>query len=462
MSPRYLLLAMALVMAGPAASATRNGDPDPNFGLGGLAVVDAGEDGSGWVALARYPDGRLVLAGNYDGGATGVDFVAAMLDRDGNLLPGFGVGGLARMAVGPGDSTDSLREARLLPDGRILLFGSAASPQPGNSDDMVVVCLNADGTLDGSFGDGGKVFLDFGPGGAGGEEYAGGFAVQPDGKVVVAGSTWTYEDGQAMAVARLNPDGSLDATFGSGGMVKIHFGSADAMQYTLASAVKIDSQGRIVLAGAATDADVLNVDFAVARLLENGQLDPGFSEDGRQTVAFDVEPDFADMAYHLALGSDDSVTLVGLATTADAYDMAAVHLQADGSPMPGFGDGGRIVIPFDPEGAPGLQVTTGALWYGERLILVGTGHVHMEGGPEQATLLVGVDSRGELDPDFGTGGKRVLANPIGGHGMASTAGELDGGRLLLPSLVATSDNRTVMAVQAVVVDVLFSDGHEGD
>src|SRR5690606_20464197 len=126
MSPRYLLLAMALVMAGPAASATRNGDPDPNFGLGGLAVVDAGEDGSGWVALARYPDGRLVLAGNYDGGATGVDFVAAMLDRDGNLLPGFGVGGLARIAVGPGDSTDSLREARLLPDGRILLFGSAA------------------------------------------------------------------------------------------------------------------------------------------------------------------------------------------------------------------------------------------------------------------------------------------------------------------------------------------------
>ena len=116
---------------------------------------------------------------------------------------------------------------------------------------MVVTRLLPNGALDTTFDGDGTATIDFGST----SDIAAGVALQPDGKIVVAGYTQASED---VAVARLNPNGSLDAGFGTAGRATVDFGVA-----TFGLAVARAPNGRIVVAGQKTGAD----DFAVARLL---------------------------------------------------------------------------------------------------------------------------------------------------------------------------------------------------
>jgi uncharacterized delta-60 repeat protein len=120
----------------------------------------------------------------------------------------------------------------------------------GGSAAMTVTRLKPDGSLDATFGTGGTATVAFGSL----ANPLGGAVRQPDGKIVIAGYT---QDGEDVAVARLTTDGSPDATFGTGGKATVEFGAA-----TFGNAVALAPNGRIVVAGQKTGGD----DFAVARL----------------------------------------------------------------------------------------------------------------------------------------------------------------------------------------------------
>lgn len=450
--------------ASTAAAATRNGDLDPNFGDAGATLVDIGEGQGVWVDLARLPDGKLLLGGSYNAGMpTGMDMVVARLNPDGSLDTSFSFDGKVEIVVGPGASSDYLLDLLVQPDGRIVLAGIANSPDPAEGVDMAIVRLNANGSLDGSFGAGGKVFVDFGLGGASVDEQARSIALFPDGKLIVAGSAPVTGAGTDMALVKLNPDGSRDTNFGSGGRTTVRFELSATFLDEEARSVAVDSLGRIVVAGTAAKG-LEDTDFAVARLLgNNGQLDAGFSGDGRHTVAFDIAASLRDEIYGLLLGSDNSLTLVGAATDV-GYDMAVVRLHPDGSPVAGFGNAGRVTVPFDLGGAgQNNEFAVSGLRHGDRLLLVGTGFADLGGvNPEQVTMLAQLLPDGQLDPDFGQFGKAVLANNFGGSAMASTTAIADGGRALLGTLASAADDRIGVAVQAVLIDVLFSDGYDID
>jgi uncharacterized delta-60 repeat protein len=456
--------ATAVAAAIPSATAaTRNGDPDPNFGTDGATLVDIGDGLGVWVALARLPDGKLLLGGTYDAGApTGQDMVVARLDTDGRLDNSFSFDGKVEIVVGPGDSMDTLFDLLVQPDGRIVLAGTAESPDPADGIDMAIVRLNADGSFDGSFGAGGKVFVDFGLGSALNEEQARAIARFPDGKLIVAGSTPVAGADSDMALVKLNPDGSRDTSFGTGGRRTVRFELSPTFEFDAATAVAVDSLGRVVVAGSTAKDSMDDQDFAVARLLANSQLDPAFSGDGRHTVAFDVAAPYLDQAFGLILGSDDSITLVGTANDNEA-DMAAVRLQPDGSPVAGFGNAGKVTIPFDLGVSDNREFAMGALAHDDRLLLVGTGFVDLGGAiPEQTTMLAQLLPDGQLDPGFGQFGKVVLANSFGGTAMASTTALADRGRALLPTIAGTPGDGIALAVQSVLLDVVFSDGYDGD
>jgi uncharacterized delta-60 repeat protein len=131
-------------------------------------------------------------------------------------------------------------------DRKILVAGNA-----GTNDAMTVTRLNRSGSLDTAYGMNGTAIIDFAPL----DDQAGGAVLQPDGKVVIAGSS---QDSGDFAVARLNPDGSLDSGFGNGGKALVDFGVA-----AFAFALALQPNGRIVVAGQRSGSD----DFAVARLL---------------------------------------------------------------------------------------------------------------------------------------------------------------------------------------------------
>src|SRR5262245_54163007 len=159
---------------------------------------------------------------------------AAAQATPGALDTTFGTGGKVRTSVGPGDS-EALALVRQ-PDGKLVAAGFASN---GSTDDFALARYNANGTLDTSFGSGGKVLTAIGSS----HDGISALVRQPDGKLVAAGWSATAV-GQVFALARYNPNGSLDTSFGSGGKVTTAIGSS----FDLVFALALQPDGKLVAA----------------------------------------------------------------------------------------------------------------------------------------------------------------------------------------------------------------------
>ena len=217
-----------------AARMNPNGALDSAFGTGGVATVDFGGDDFA-VAMARQPDGRILLAGR----STTAGAVVARLRPNGTLDPDFDGDGRVTLPGG-----GSLNAVLVQPNGKIVVAGNAPGSQM-----MTVTRLNRNGSLDTTFSGDGTATIDIGPM----ADLVGDAVLQPDGKIVVAGST----QGDGFGVARLNSNGTPDTTFGDAGRANVNF-SVAAFGFAAAR----QSNGRILVAGQTTGDD-----FAVARLL---------------------------------------------------------------------------------------------------------------------------------------------------------------------------------------------------
>ena len=233
-------IVVAGTIDGNFAVARLNGDGsfDTSFDGDGMSGADFGGADFGY-AVALQPDGRIVVAGQ----AGGDDVAVARFNPDGTLDPAFDVDGTKRFGYG---GVDVARAVLVQPGGGIVVAGSG-----GPDLEVAVTRLSPDGLFDRRFGDEGTAWVDFG-----GSDYGFAAALQPDGKIVVAGERSGDDDD--FGIARLQPGGVLDTTFGSGGRTTVDFGGQDS-----GSSVALQPDGRIVVAG---DTTVGN-DFAVARLL---------------------------------------------------------------------------------------------------------------------------------------------------------------------------------------------------
>jgi uncharacterized delta-60 repeat protein len=212
-----------------AARLSGSGALDPGFGTGGIAAVDFGGDDFG-LALARQADGRLLIAGR----SSAAGAVVARLRANGALDPDFDGDGRVSLPWGGGSATAVLVQT----DQRILVAGTGA----GNAT-MRVTRLHADGSPDPSFGSGGTATID--PGAL--ADLTGGAALDAAGRIVLAGYTQADEE---LVVVRLGVTGAPDATFGTAGVMRVDFGAA-----TFGNAIALQPDGRIVVAGQRTGAD---------------------------------------------------------------------------------------------------------------------------------------------------------------------------------------------------------------
>ena len=166
-----VLLTLSLALLGEGAP----GDLDPTFGVGGKVTTDFGGYDSA-NALVLQPDGKLVAAGVRS--TSDLDFALARYLPDGSLDPTFGVGGKVTTDFGSSDVASALV---LQPDGKLVAAGGVQFDGPG---DFALARYLPDGSLDPTFGVGGKVTTDFG-----GIDGASALVLQPDGKLVAAGSS---------------------------------------------------------------------------------------------------------------------------------------------------------------------------------------------------------------------------------------------------------------------------------
>ncbi|MEO8589519.1 MAG: sterol desaturase family protein [Flavobacteriales bacterium] len=381
---------------------------------------------STWSARVRFllgaPDAPLPTPSPWSSGSMVVDLidrcqptlhhrVPALRGATGFLTIGFCCGLSLAATAQPGtldlnfdgdgkaylELVDSLSDGtaiKVQPDGRIVVAGSVLINLATNY--VIIARFLPDGSPDPSFGSGGRTITDL----VNTHANPPAMELQADGKIVVGCAT--QED---FAVLRFNNDGSLDTGFDGDGVVTTSF-TADTDG---ATCIVVLPDGRIVAAGYAGDFDAK--DFAVARYTASGALDNTFSSDGKLTTAVSLTGD-DDQANAIAVRPDGSIVVAGSASNSPVngvLSMAVVCYDEQGQLVGSFGSGGIRQFTF---GGGSHTVALGiALQSDERIVLAG--YASDGGGSAFGVARLTVD--GNLDPSFFGGTRAVGVGSGQGH-----------------------------------------------
>jgi uncharacterized delta-60 repeat protein len=382
---------------------------DPAFGSGGLATPTFTVAGHQEIltpyAMAVQADGKIVLAVEARDLATGgPDMAVARCNADGSPDTRFGTGGIALVDFSPLDSDQ---------EESIFVHASAVALQP---DGKIIVAgalsgvagvarLNLDGSLDKTFGTGGEVAV----GSSTGPFTFAALAVQPDGKVVVGGSAGSPS---TFALARLTAGGQVDPQFGHGHLVVGPQVGGPEVGYTLSS-LAIQADGKIVAAGTQYLTQSLSpvLSFTVARYLPDGTPDAGFGHGGAVTTDFHVSVGngtFTDArGSAVALQADGKIVVAG--TAVDPSSFPGSNPDALGTPAfagARYASDGQLDASFGSGGR--LVNFIGATANGVDILRDGTIVLAGQFGDGGFFELAALDAPGNLDPRWGTGGTTTL------------------------------------------------------
>jgi uncharacterized delta-60 repeat protein len=374
------------------------GDLDSTFGADGKTTLSFA-DRNDLFALSLQPDGKIIAVGSDES-----DFAIARFDSNGILDPGFGVGGKVRTSF---SDYDVGLAVAIQQDGRIVVAGFT-NDRTASTADIALARYLINGNLDSSFGSGGKVVTRI----DGRTTTARTLLIQPDGKIIVAGTAGATSDHGL--IVRYNVNGSLDTSFGSSGAVEVDFfGTGDSF-----GAIALQPDGRIIAAGTATNPATNLNNFALARFQSDGGLDSSFGTNGKVTTSF--------FGYHdgiraIAVRPDGRIIAGGFCTMSEDSDSARFALaqyNPDGSLDSGFGSAAQEADPVavTQEGMvkPGLVVTdffghdaratTLAVQTDGRAVLAGTAQA-TDNYPSADFALARYEPDGKLDTSFGNTGK---------------------------------------------------------
>ena len=311
------------------------------------------------------------------------------------LDPAFGRNGIVRPAFFGNDRPAGVA---VQGDGKIVVVATEDYVQSQWA--FALTRYRPDGTLDRSFGSAGTVLVDHVAGTRG---WASAVALQPDGKIVVAGYARTREPPFRfdLALVRLNPDGSLDSGFGSGGWVVTDVGASGTI-----NALTLQSDGKIVVAGSrANENQVDGADILVGRYAADGSLDPTFDGDG--WLVTQLRTTRAEVANAVAVQRDGAIVVGGAGgfygePGISIFDAAVVRYRPDGALDESFGDRGQVLVDLSTnDWLADLLVQP----YG-KIVAAGTAGDWRASRPFRFALLR-LTADGALDRSFGEGGKVV-------------------------------------------------------
>lgn len=322
-----------------------NGLLDPSFGTAGLVETKiAPTYNLTYDAVAVQADGKILAAGaaDFQMSSRSYDFTVVRYMPDGSVDTTFGANGSTAIDFGSANFTaDYPRSLAVLGDGRILVSGYSETGAVGSTDKFAVARLNADGTLDTTFGSGGKVSVDMRSTGA----QPGAGSPLAGNKAIVVG--YSPQSGGSspndLAAVQLAPDGALDPTFADAG--KLLLGLPAAVPGAPgAVTVLVDPSGRLLLGGGSPS----GADFMIARLTPSGGLDPTFGNAGVVATDFNGR---SDSVNKLLLQDDGRVVAHGVSLLPNAIATAGIALARylpNGALDTSFGSSGRVLTQPPP------------------------------------------------------------------------------------------------------------------
>src|SRR5688572_22757432 len=247
--------------------------------------------------------------------------------QPGSLDLSFDLDGKQITPVGSYD--DHAKGIAIQPDGRIIAAGFSNN---GTNKDFALVRYDINGALDNSFSSDGKTTTSIGTG----DDVAYAVAVQPDGKIIAAGSIYNGTN-MDFALVRYNTDGSLDNSFDIDGMVVTSIGTGDDIGYSMV----LQPDGKIIVAGSSVNGSYM--DFSLARYNSNGSLDNSFDIDGKVLTDFSL---LDDKIFGITMQPDGKIVVAGYTDNGTSLDWGLARYNNDGSLDNSFSADGRQSIYF--------------------------------------------------------------------------------------------------------------------
>jgi uncharacterized delta-60 repeat protein len=339
-----------------------DGTLDQSFGTSGIVITDLNNLSSDVAQdIALQSDGKVLVAGRTHAGTSFTDYSLAVVryNADGTLDQTFGIGGKAFYPVSSVDDYSYEVSMAIQSDGKILITGTTMT---SGHDMYITVRFTMEGLVDTSFGSNGKVVTSLGESFDG---YPNAIAIQPDGKILVGGvgvgplSTGTYAD---FALVRYLPNGSPDPGFGINGIVLTPVVSGFSAEWV--EDLALQSDGKIIAAGSTAE---MTIDrMALARYNADGTLDISFGTSG---IVLCLAGSSESYIQGVALTTDEAITVAGntLDQGTGNYDFALLRFLPNGSPDSTFGSGGMVISDLNPDdgysdvmiGVDGKIVTAG-------------------------------------------------------------------------------------------------------
>jgi uncharacterized delta-60 repeat protein len=381
----------------------------PSFVAGDGIVTTSIGTGDDWArAMVLQDDGKAIVAG-YASNGSNDDFALVRYNVDGSLDITFGTGG--KVITTFGSDNDQAYAVTIQNDGKILVAGHSLI---AGSLDFAVARYNIDGSLDTSFSTDGKVTVDF----SSSIDYAESITVQTDGKILIAGMA-----GNEYAVIRLESDGTLDSSFGLAGKVTTDVDTGTDHAYALA----VQTNGMIVLAGSS------NSNFAIVRYDANGNLDAGFGTSGKVTTDFASS---LDIAKSLIIQSDGKILVGGYANNGSNLDFALARYYANGSLDTSFSGDGKLLTDIS-----NTDIS-------QSMTQQADGKVILAGYDGTNTLtMIRYDTNGDIDTTFGTAGiiKQTVGSSMSGEQVAIRA---DGRIIVAGSSTQSNKDFAILSFQS--------------
>lgn len=316
------------------SASAQAGALDPGFATGGKYVQDFGAQDNLTKVRIQPADQKIVAVGTALSPAFAGQLLVVRLNPDGMPDNTFnGTGTLVITAFNESYAYDLFFQ----PDGKIVVAGARADANFQFS--MLVMRLHSDGTLDDTFGTGGFSEPEISTG----DDFA--YAVAPlsNGQMLLAGTAIDPQSNNQPVLVRMNDDGSVDGTFGTGGVASLPVTQIDNKFWN----VGLQSDGSIIASGhldqGLTGGGQFNQDVLVARFTPEGALDNSFGTGG--TVVEPISSELVESAFSMAIGTDDAIYLGGYTTQPDfSFDAFLMKRGADGASDGTFGTDGLAVF----------------------------------------------------------------------------------------------------------------------
>jgi uncharacterized delta-60 repeat protein len=324
---KVVLFSTILIILSTSLAAAAAGELDITFHNDGKLTTDYSGGAERAFGMAIQPDGKIVAVGTHAGPGV-YDFLLVRYRTDGKRDPAFSNDGMVTTDFG---GVEIAWDVVIQTDGKIVVSGFICYGDCSNYD-LALARYNPNGSLDTTFSGDGKVVQDYG----GGSNWSyGGIAIQPDGKIVIAGGM-NGVHGRDLAVYRFNPDGTLDKTFHFDGMVNTGFGpGATDDGYDLAI-----KDGKIIVVGTTCKSCYSDYKLTVVRFNSNGTLDTTFNGTGK------VSTDFVgnDVAYSVAILSNGKIVVAGCAYDPADSKIILARYTPSGSLDTSFHGDGKVIV----------------------------------------------------------------------------------------------------------------------